>query len=96
MGSSGEFVCPVCGADVARSAMSCQECGADEATGWSETAEDDALELPEEMGDDEYEEFLSRELPDAAPRRAARRKLLRAFVGIVLVALLSWWAAHAL
>jgi hypothetical protein len=51
--------CPNCGADVPRHAQACPECGSDEKTGWSETAYESGLELPDTEFD--YEEFTKRE-----------------------------------
>ena len=52
--------CPNCGADVPRRAKACPECGSDESTGWSDHAQAQSLDLP----DDEfnYDEFVEREL----------------------------------
>ena len=52
-------ICPNCGARVPAQAKACFECGADESTGWSETAREDGLDLPDENFD--YEEFAKRE-----------------------------------
>jgi len=52
-------VCPNCGADVPRNAKSCRECGADETTGWSESANSVNLNLPDE--DFDYGEFMKAE-----------------------------------
>jgi hypothetical protein len=51
--------CPACGADVPRGARACPECGSDESTGWSDHAQAQSLDLP----DDEfnYNEFVQRE-----------------------------------
>ena len=61
--------CPNCGADVPRNARACPECGSDESTGWSENAEKQSLDLP----DDEfsYDEFVQREFgkPKPSPTR---------------------------
>jgi hypothetical protein len=51
--------CPNCGADVPAGARACPGCGSDEATGWSEDARTDGLDLPEETFD--YEEFIEKE-----------------------------------
>ena len=41
-------ICPNCGAEVPPKARACPECGADEATGWSEEAHASGLDLPDE------------------------------------------------
>lgn len=52
-------ICPVCGAEVPERASACPQCGADEHTGWSERADAQRLDLP----DDEfnYDEFIQEE-----------------------------------
>ena len=47
--------CANCGAALPRYAKACPECGADERTGWRETADSiyDGLDLPEEAFEDE-------------------------------------------
>jgi hypothetical protein len=52
-------ICPHCGAEVPRNARACPECGSDENTGWSEDAQSDGLDLPEENFN--YDEFVERE-----------------------------------
>ena len=52
-------VCPHCGADVPRNAKACRECGADEKTGWSESAHASNLNLPDE--DFDYGNFVKAE-----------------------------------
>lgn len=51
--------CPNCGADMARNAKVCPECGSDEKTGWSDDADAGGLDLP----DDEfnYDKFVENE-----------------------------------
>jgi hypothetical protein len=58
--------CPVCGADVPRGARSCPGCGSDESTGWSERAQSQSLDLPDDEFD--YEEFAQREFGGKKPR----------------------------
>jgi len=43
--------CPNCGAIVPRKAKACPDCGADEATGWSDSATADRLGIPDENFD---------------------------------------------
>jgi uncharacterized membrane protein YvbJ len=52
-------ICPNCGADVPRNAKACSECGADEKTGWSDSAYADNLGISGE--DFDYENFLKEE-----------------------------------
>ena len=52
-------VCPNCGATVPRGAKACPECGADEETGWSETAYEGNLGLPDDEFD--YDNFVKEE-----------------------------------
>jgi hypothetical protein len=59
-------ICPNCGAEVPRNARACPECGADETTGWSETAGTEDLELPEEGFD--YDEYINREFGAKTPK----------------------------
>lgn len=61
-------VCPNCGADVPRNAKACPECGSDETTGWSETAYESSLGLPDEEFD--HGEFVKEEF---GTRRAKPR-----------------------
>ena len=63
--------CPVCGADVPRSAQACPECGASEGSGWGPESVYDGTDLP----DDEfnYEAFVRREFDPARARLPTRR-----------------------
>ena len=56
--------CPNCGANVPRNARACPECGADENTGWSETAYASRLGLSDEDEFD-HDEFVKNEFGDA-------------------------------
>jgi hypothetical protein len=58
-------ICPNCGAEVPRKARACPECGADEATGWSEEARASGLDLPDENFD--YNDFVKREFGEKSP-----------------------------
>ncbi len=51
--------CPNCGVDVPVKAKACPECGACEATGWSEEAGTDGLGLPDDSFD--YGEYVQKE-----------------------------------
>lgn len=52
-------VCPHCGALVPDDARSCPECGSDEETGWSDKAQAQRLDLPDD--DFDYDEFVKEE-----------------------------------
>lgn len=58
-------ICPNCGAEVPPKARACPECGADEATGWSEEAQASGLDLPDENFD--YNDFVKREFGGKSP-----------------------------
>jgi predicted nucleic acid-binding Zn ribbon protein len=89
------FACPHCGEQLPARARKCPECGSDRSTGWSPTAEEDSLELPEATSDEEHDEFLAREFPDqASPRRRRRRRRLVLFA-ITLALLFLIWATGA-
>jgi hypothetical protein len=51
--------CPVCGSEVPPEAPCCPECGADDQTGWSETATAQRLGLPDDEFD--HDEFVREE-----------------------------------
>ena len=59
-------ICPQCGALVPRNAQACPECGADETTGWSDTAYASRLGIPDENF--EYDRFVKEEFAPAAGR----------------------------
>ncbi len=58
--------CPNCGAIVPRKAKACPECGADEKTGWSDSASADRLGIPDESFD--YERFVAEEFDTRSPK----------------------------
>jgi RNA polymerase subunit RPABC4/transcription elongation factor Spt4 len=61
-------ICPNCGAVVPCGAKSCPECGADEKTGWSDSATADRLGIPDD--DFDYDKFVQEEFepPRVKPR----------------------------
>jgi hypothetical protein len=59
--------CAVCGAAIPAQARACPGCGADERTGWSESTESDALDLPDEEFD--YEGFVEKEFGGGVPHK---------------------------
>ena len=83
-------ICPVCGAEVPKTARACPECGADETTGWDEgRAVYDGLDLPEAEFD--YDDYLKREFGHGGQRRTPknRRLLWLGLAAIALAALVS-------
>jgi len=52
-------ICPNCGAEVSPKAKACPQCGSDQKTGWSDEAQTDSLDLPDEKFD--YDEYVQRE-----------------------------------
>lgn len=58
-------VCPNCGAEVPPNAKACPACGSDEQTGWSESAQAQGLDLPDQEFD--YHDFVEREFGGKRP-----------------------------
>lgn len=58
-------VCPNCGAEIPPKAKACPVCGSDEETGWSEDAQAQGLDLPDQEFD--YEEFVKEEFGQQRP-----------------------------
>ena len=77
-------ICPNCGAEVPRKARACPECGADEATGWSEKAGASGLDLPDENFD--YDDFVKRELE---PKKSPVPRGIRWFWWVAAIAVLA-------
>lgn len=89
------FECPHCGARVPAGARACPACGSDDATGWSDEADDWAGDLPTGYGDDDeldYEETLRREglLTDRPSRETSDRRRRQALVALLVLLLLLW------
>ena len=57
-----EFACQHCGAMLAAGADFCRSCGASDESGWSEDL--DTGDWEEDL-DEDYDDFLRREFPDA-------------------------------
>lgn len=73
------FTCPVCGEQVPGNALACPQCGADDETGWSEDAEYDGVELPDEAF--------------GAPARRTRQQsplFTYVVIGLIVVILVVW------
>ena len=82
-------VCPTCGAVVPPDARACPECGADDETGWSETAYAPQPDLPDEEFD--YDEFAKREFSGGEEASAKKPVwwILAAIVALLLIYLLA-------
>jgi hypothetical protein len=73
---------------VPRKARACPECGADEQTGWSEDADAQRLDLPDDNFN--YDEFVKKEF---GPRKDVRPRgisWLWWVVALLLLALFAW------
>lgn len=83
-------VCPNCGAIVPSKAKCCPECGADEQTGWSDSANADRLGIPDENFD--YEKFTKEEFGPASPKPSGVHWIwwLTA-LGLVVLFLFFWF-----
>lgn len=85
-------VCPVCGEDVPKRALACPECGADHQSGWKAAAyHGDGLDLPEEEGAFDYDDFVKKEFGRGLQRSSIKPLwwitaaiLLAIFVGMAL------------
>ena len=90
-GQDDYFVCAHCGTEVRPDAKVCPECGSDDQTGWSEDADQWAVDIPAGYAlDDEfdYEEFVQREFGGRSARPTLRRMLVAAvalLLGLALV-----------
>ena len=86
-------VCPVCGEDVPRNALSCPECDADHNSGWRDDAGTyDGVDLPEH--DFNYDDFVKQEFGSQA--KPAGIKTIWWIVGISLIlALVLYFSAAA-
>ena len=73
-------ICPACGAEVPPSARACPECGADEASGWSEHAQAQRLGIPDDEFD--YDEYVKEEF--GSPQGPAERLKPRGIAWL-------WW-----
>lgn len=77
--------CPLCGAEVPDHAKACPECGADHATGWSEQARYDSLDLPDAEFD--YDDFIKREFEGREMKRRTPAWIIWVGLGLILLAL---------
>jgi len=82
-------ICPICGNPVPANARACPECGADEQTGWSETAYEPQPDLPDEEFD--YNQFIESEFGGGThPRRRLSTFWLLAVLAVLAAVLLLW------
>jgi hypothetical protein len=81
--------CPNCDAEVPDGARACPECGADESTGWSQSAHCDRLGIPDPDEAFNHDEFVRHELSGNPPgqRRPAVWWTLTAAVLVIVVLL---------
>jgi hypothetical protein len=81
-------ICPNCGAELPQRARACPECGADEATGWSENAGAEHLELPGEQFD--YDDFVRREFGSGSPKPRGIKWFWWVTAVVVLIGMVIW------
>ena len=79
------FICPNCGMEVKRNALSCPGCGSDDTTGWSDAPADMDI-LPDD--DYDYQESLEREFSSGSGKNAFPSWV--AITGFILLLLLLW------
>ncbi len=80
-------LCPHCGSEVPPDAPACPGCGADERTGWSDSATANRLAIPDPEGFD-YERFVEEEF---GPRKPARRwRWVWILIGVLALAAVLW------
>ena len=84
---------PACHEPVPARRNSCPHCGASEADGWSDDAQADGLDLPDDSFD--YDQFIQREFGGTPPPKVGfDRKTLWWATAVVLLAALTaayWW-----
>ncbi len=85
-------ICPNCGAAVPRKAKACPGCGADEATGWAEDAQQaTAADLGVAEEDFNYDEFVQREFAKPSPKPAGIHWVWWLVAVALLAAILCAW-----
>lgn len=85
--------CPNCAAEVPAGARACPECGADEETGWSQSAHCDRLGIPDPDEPFDYGEFVRDEFGGGKQTLPGRRsKTLWLVVAAVLLVVLFFWS----
>ena len=87
-------VCPNCGTLVPEEAKACPECGSDEETGWSDHAQAQRLDLPDD--DFDYDAFVKEEFGGGEGKRSVPQvkphglSWLWWIVGLLLLAALAF------
>jgi predicted nucleic acid-binding Zn ribbon protein len=82
-------ICPQCGTEVPPKALACPECGSDYETGWSEEADAQRLDLPDDKFD--YDEFVKEEFAEEKKEiRPPGISPLWWIVAIVVVVVMIW------
>jgi RNA polymerase subunit RPABC4/transcription elongation factor Spt4 len=82
-------ICPNCGAVVPPNARNCPECGSDENTGWSDSAQADRLGIPDDNFD--YDRFVKEEFSPAGPKPRGIHWLWWLTALILVVLFLFFW-----
>ena len=82
-------ICPNCDAVVPRNAKACPGCGADETTGWSDSARADHLAIPGENFD--YDEFVKEEFGPARVKPRGIHWLWWLTALLLIVMFLFFW-----
>jgi len=83
-------VCPNCGAEVPPQARACPQCGSDEQTGWSEQANVDGLDLPNQEFD--YDDYVKREFGAPTPVPSGIRWIWwLVAAALVILFSIAWW-----
>ena len=70
----------------------CPECGSDDQTGWSEAAEYEGLDLPDESFD--YDEFVKREFESKTPVPRGVHWFWWVVAAVLVLILLAFWFGH--
>ena len=81
--------CPNCGTRIPARAKCCPECGADEETGWSDSAYASGLGLPDEEFD--YDEFVRVEFGGAQVKPRGIKWIWYVTAVILLIVLVFFW-----
>ena len=78
------FPCPNCGETVRHRAKACPHCGSDADTGWSAEAETAGFGV-DDFDENDYDDFIAREMGGGSQRRNDRRKTLLLILMLALL-----------